>query len=55
MPKDKDKQLLQIRINKTTFREIKEYKDKYYDEFNMSAFFVYVMKRKMEEDVRHGK
>ena len=52
MPKDKDKQLLQIRISRKLFLEIKEHKDKYYEHFNMSTFFVDTVIKRIEEDKR---
>ena len=55
MPKTKRKHLLQISINPETLEEIKKYKNRYYDEFNMSAFFVFVMKEKIKGDIRNEK
>ncbi len=50
MPKDKDIQLLQIRIKRKLFKEIKEHKDEYYSHLNMSAFFLDMMIKRIEED-----
>ena len=55
MPKNKDKQLLQIRISRKLFSEIKEHKDKYYDYFNMSTFFVDTVIKRIADDKAESK